>query len=289
MTRVADVRAELSKRFEAAGVPMPFLEADRIIGGILGVSRASLYAHPERGISFPIESRIRESASRRISGEPLSYILGDAIFLGRRFIVGGSVLIPRTETEILAEIASGLLTKDGAVFADWCTGSGCIAVTLLAERPSSRGYAADVSAGALDTARRSAALHGVESRIEFIQCEDPDGAEGIIPRDSLDLVVMNPPYIPSETIKTLEVQVRDYEPRLALDGGPDGLDVFRKLLPGIPGLMKPGAPLAAETGGGGQLRELRALAERTAPDLEFVNILPDHRSIDRFMLWRKRV
>ncbi|MDR3281293.1 MAG: peptide chain release factor N(5)-glutamine methyltransferase [Synergistaceae bacterium] len=288
MEDVASIRASIAAKLGDAGAPSPFLEADRIICRVLGAPRSSLHAHPEREPSSGQRERIVSLAARRASGEPMAYILGDAIFCGMRFLVDERALIPRTETETLTELADELLKVSGGPFADWCTGSGCIAVTLLVCNESSSAYAVDVSDAALAVARRNAALHGVERRVTFLECASPS-SDGPIPPASLGLVVTNPPYIPTATIETLETQVKDHEPRAALDGGRDGLNVYRTLFAGIPPLMKPGAPLIAETGGGAQIDELASCARALAPCLSLDKIFPDHRGIDRFMLWRKRV
>ncbi|MCL2684356.1 MAG: peptide chain release factor N(5)-glutamine methyltransferase, partial [Synergistaceae bacterium] len=146
-------------------VAMARLEADRILCFKLGLSRASLMAHPDSEVSSADFSRLVDLSRRRASGEPLAYILNDAIFCGRNFFVDSRVLIPRTETEILTGIADSLLKNlpDG-VFADWCTGSGCICVTLLAQNPGCRAYAADISNDVLDVASINARRYSVCGR-----------------------------------------------------------------------------------------------------------------------------
>jgi release factor glutamine methyltransferase len=268
-------------------VTLPGLEADRIICFELGLSRASLMTHPDTGISDADFSRLIDLSRRRASGEPLAYILNDAIFCGRNFFVDNRVLIPRPETEILTGIADDLL-KDipSGVFADWCAGSGCICVTLLAQNSGCRAYAADISDDALEVVRINAMRHSVSDRLTFVQCPNPLEAEAI-PPSSLDMIVVNPPYIPSREIGSLERQVRDYEPALALDGGNDGLDIFRLLLPDLPRLMKPGGLLLCETGGDTQAGETVRLAKDVSPELSFDSIFNDHRGICRYIMWRK--
>jgi len=272
-------------------------EADQIICAVTSSPRASIHAHPEAYVSRENYLSILELARRRLLGEPLAYVLGDAFFCGRRFTAGRGALIPRPETEILTWAADEIMkkTQDGGreSFADWCTGSGCIAITLLLENPCWTCFAVDSSADALLVARENAAAHGVDDRINFILCETPRGS-GITP-ESLGFVTTNPPYIPTNDIASLETQVRDYEPQEALDGGPDGLRAYRMLLSGLPRLMKPGASLLLETGGDEQSREVRLLAhdmtEQPASGgmIEFIKIFPDHRGIGRFMLWKKRI
>jgi release factor glutamine methyltransferase len=270
-----------------AGVFMPELEADRIICHVTGLPRASLLAHPELELSGRDLRRIARLGGRRASGEPLAYVLEDAIFCGRSYFVDKRVLVPRPETEILAGLAGEFLKRNPkGVFADWCTGSGCIAVTLLAENSECRAYAVDSSGDALAVAKRNAAMYAVGGRVTFVMCANPLDQRFIEP-GSLDLVVANPPYIPSGALEALEPQVREHEPVAALDGGADGLDVFRALLRGVPRLMRHGAPLLVETGGGSQIEAIIDAAASLAPELSFENVFCDHREIVRFMLWHK--
>jgi release factor glutamine methyltransferase len=270
-------------------VSEPFLEADRIVCGVLGLSRAAVHAHPEMPVTREDLAIVTELAVRRAAGEPMAHLLGEALFCGRPFAINGGALIPRTETEILASMAGDFLKSlpGPAVFADWCTGSGCIAITLLQECPSGFAYAVDSSGDALELARRNAAALGVEDRVKFLLLGDPSEAEGLIAPESLDMIVSNPPYIPTADIEGLEIQVRDYEPVEALDGGADGLDVYRLLLPVLPRYMRHGAPLFMETGGGDQVGRIKSLGEEISRNLEYCDVLPDHRSIERFMRWRK--
>lgn len=276
-----------------AGVPDAGFEADQIICRETGTSRASLHAHPEATVSCEALSRARDLAARRARGEPLAYVLGSALFCGREFSVTDT-LIPRPETEILTSIAGDLLKTRGPrdrLFADWCAGSGCIAVTLLLENPGWSCIAVDSSADALITAAQNAARHGVAGRMTQMLCRSPEES-GVAP-ESLSLVVSNPPYIPTRDITFLESQVRDFEPIEALDGGPDGLNVYRTLLRGIPRLMAPGARLLLETGGGDQVDNVVWLGHELwgGPDgpgrLEFIGKFSDHRGIGRFILLQK--
>ncbi|MDR3165195.1 MAG: peptide chain release factor N(5)-glutamine methyltransferase [Synergistaceae bacterium] len=283
---VSSLRALLRQVMSDGRVQSPNLEADRIICGVLEVSRAWLLSRPRAELSDEKRGLALELARRRAGGEPLAYVLGDAVFRGRKFLVDRRTLIPRPETEMLTELADGFLKKTSrGAFADWCAGSGCIAVTLCADNPDFAAFAVDSSHAALASARSNAELHGVADRITFIECEDPVAAS--IKPESLDMAIANPPYIPSSAIGMLESQVRDYEPREALDGGGDGLCVYRLLLRGLPRFLKPGAPLFFETGGGGQVGEVAEIAAREAPSLRLEKVLKDHREITRFMLWRK--
>jgi release factor glutamine methyltransferase len=251
----------------------------------MGVRRAWLHAHPEAAVSEEKQNAIMEMTDRRVSGEPLAYVMGNAIFLERTFITTPEVLIPRPETEILTGIASDLMkraaTRGERYFADWCTGSGCIAITLVLENPDWHCWAADKSAEAIEIARRNAAVYGVEDRINFIICDSPSCAKRLIPPRSLDFIVSNPPYIPAGDISSLEDQVAMHEPRMALDGGENGLDIYRLLLSELPAFMKPGAGLLFETGGAEQTDRVARLAEGS---FELAGKFEDHREISRFVL-----
>jgi release factor glutamine methyltransferase len=283
---VSSLRALLRRVLSDGGAQPQNLEADRIICGVLGVSRAWLLSRPREELPDEKRGLALELACRRANGEPLAYLLGDAIFCGRKFFVDRSTLIPRPETEMLTGLADVFLKKIGmGAFADWCAGSGCVAVTLCADNPGFTAFAVDSSPAALEAACRNAEFHGVEDRMTFIECGDPSAAS--IKPESLDMAIANPPYIPSGAIETLEPQVRDYEPREALDGGADGLCVYRLLLRGLPRFLKPGAALFFETGGFEQPGEIAEIAAREAPSLSLEKISRDHVEIERFMLWRK--
>ena len=163
--------------------------------------------------------KIEAVISRRVSGEPLQYILGVADFYGRDFAVGPGVLIPRHDTETLIDGVKKVFAHDEAFrFLDWGTGSGCLAVTILLEFPNASGAAVDVSGEALSYARENAERWGVVDRAEF----GDNGGE-------FALIVSNPPYIPSCEIAGLQREIRDFEPTLALDGGHDGMRYYREL------------------------------------------------------------
>ena len=169
---------------------------------------------------------------RRGNREPLQHIIGSTSFCGLEMIVTPDVLIPRPETELLAEMAWGHIETLTAAAAgpvrvlDFGTGSGCLIVAILARCAAARGWALDVSEAALQIARRNASHHLVADRLEFLL---GDGFETLVGIEPFDLIVSNPPYVPSGEIETLAPEVRNHDPRRALDGGPDGLHFFRRL------------------------------------------------------------
>lgn len=194
----------------------------------------------------PEPARFRACLARRAAREPLQYIEGTAEFLGRAFRVTPDVLVPRPETELLVRRALAFLTASagGARALDLGTGSGAIAVSAAAEAPGSAWIASDLSAGALAVARDNAARHAVSGAVRFVQ-----GDLAAPFADALfDCVVANPPYVASTEIPSLAPEIRDWEPRLALDGGPDGLDFYRRIGREVPRVLCPGGRLLVEVG-----------------------------------------
>lgn len=274
------LRTAMATFFSDAGIFQPHLEVDRIVCHVLGIARPALHAYPDRTIYGDDFARAMELLVRRAAGEPLAHLLGSALFCGLEFEVNRHTLIPRTETEILVSHVDDWIKQVGTtgLFADWCTGSGCIATALLVRNPGWHAVAVDISEDALFVAQRNARRHGVVDRIRFLSGASPEAVADFISPQSLDVVVANPPYITSEEIAQLETQVRDYEPRIALDGGTDGLDVYRLLLAGLPALVRPGGRFFVETAGEAQVCEIAAVAGA------FVccGSLPDHLGRERF-------
>ncbi len=202
------------------------------------------------------QQQFDEYVARRKTGEPLQYILGSCDFFGLEFKVNSAVLVPRPETEILVEEA--LRQFKGSAILDIGTGSGNIAVTLAKHLPQARVTAIDISDKALEVARENAVAHGVADRIDFVRA---DILQGFAPGQAFDLVVSNPPYIPSGQIAFLPADVQK-EPRMALDGGEDGLKFCRALIKSSPPLLRKGGCLMMEFGDG-QGSTLRALCEQT--------------------------
>jgi release factor glutamine methyltransferase len=235
VTAVRDLLRHATQELRRAGVATARLDAELLLASALGTGRAGVLARLAEGIGPAEERAFRRLLERRVRREPVAYILGHREFRGRDFAVTPDVLIPRPETELLVERALELATGSG-VAVDVGTGSGCVAVTLAAERPGLRVYATDTSPAALALARRNARRHGVEDRIALL----PGSLLAPVP-ERATLALANLPYVPSGEIATLEPDVRAWEPRAALDGGEDGLDLVRALLPQLPGKTEPGA------------------------------------------------
>ena len=218
----------------------PRLEAEVLLGHVMGVSRATLLAHPERLVTSDQESRYTELIARRAAHYPLPYLTGRSEFYGLDFLVTPEVLIPRPETELLVDLA---LARRPASVVDVGTGSGCVAIALAVHLPRALVYAIDASAAALAVARLNADRHGVAGRVQLM------AGDLLTPRPRLvDLIVSNPPYVAADEWAALPVSVRDHEPRLALDGGTDGLVIIQRLLSEAPAVLRPGGVLLIEIG-----------------------------------------
>ena len=230
-----------------AGTEAPAVVAALLICHVLGIDKVTLVAHSEEEVPPEAEKKLEALVKRRLAGEPVAYLTGRREFYGRDFLVDSSTLITRPETEHLVEAALEFF-RDGETirFLDLGTGSGCIAVTLAAERPLWKGTAVDISSGALAVAKRNAEANGVSGALEFLQ------ADFTLPlplaAGSFDLVVSNPPYISEEEYAGLDPGVRNFEPRSALVPGPEGLEHPRAVEAAARALLKEGGLLLMEHG-----------------------------------------
>jgi release factor glutamine methyltransferase len=255
----AEALAWLAETFDEAGLEEPKREARLALCEAGGLQPAALIAAPETALGEPAASRLAELAARRAAGEPLSKIAGRREFWGLTLTVSPDVLDPRPETETLVETALkviGARRRDRLRILDLGIGSGAILCALLTEWPAARGLGVDASAAAVAIARRNVESCGLAARAEVRLGSWTDGIEG-----PFDLVVSNPPYIPSAEIDGLAREVRAFDPRLALDGGADGLDAYRAILPASVGLLAPRGRLIVEVGAG-QGGEVLGLAAR---------------------------
>jgi release factor glutamine methyltransferase len=268
-------------RLEAAGVPGPVIDARVLVEAACGVTRADIVGDPHRELSAGQVERLDAYLERRIRREPVSHILGRKGFWNIMLGVTADVLTPRPETEVIVDHALRLF-PEGRPFRilDLGVGSGAILLAILAERPAARGLGIDVSEEALAVARDNAARLGLADRIALLRGDWSGGLAG----SEFDLVVSNPPYIASPVIETLDPEVRDYEPRIALDGGPDGLEAYRQLAPEILRMLRPGGRFLVEIG-----YDQRAAAEslfRAAGAME-VETLQDLSTHDRVVTGMK--
>ncbi|MUT65104.1 peptide chain release factor N(5)-glutamine methyltransferase [Paenibacillus sp. NEAU-GSW1] len=267
--------------------------AERLLLHVLGIERSALLRDwAERFPSEKAEAWM-DAVRRKAAGEPVQYIIGEQWFYGRPFAVTPAVLIPRPETELLVEAvleaADALWPPEGAAaptVLDVGTGSGAIAVTLAAQRPGWRVNASDLSPDALAVARANAVRHEAADRISFVQGDllapFAVGAEGASAGLAADVLVSNPPYIPADDLAGLQREVRDFEPRLALDGGADGLDPYRRMAEQLPLLRQTPRIVGFELGMG-QARDVAALLEAFGAWDE-VRIINDYAGIERHVL-----
>jgi release factor glutamine methyltransferase len=281
--RIAAVRRALAARFRAGGIDSPDLDARLLLGHVLGLDHAGLVHDGERALGDAEIAGIEALAARRLTGEPVARITGVKEFWGLPFQVTPAVLVPRPDTETVVETALALIDRDSARsrhlriadlrIADLGTGSGAILIALLHELPNACGIGTDCDAAALATARANAGSLGVAARAAFIACDF-----GAALRGSLDLVVANPPYVATEEIAALAPDVRDFDPRAALDGGPDGLAAYRTIMRDARRLLAPRGHLVMEVGAG-QSEAVAALA--AAAGLGSIAIAPDLAGIPR--------
>ena len=232
-------------RLEAAGLAGPVIDARLLVEAAADATRADIVTDPYRPLSPEQEARLEDYLARRERREPVSHILGRKGFWKIMLRVTADVLTPRPDTETVVEVA----LRDFPEHAPWSVldlgvGSGAILLALLAERPAARGLGVDVSEDALAVARDNAAALGLAGRTALLRGDWTAGLDS----DAFDLVVANPPYIATDVIPTLEPEVRDHEPRLALEGGGDGLDAYRILAPEILRVLKPGGRFVVEIG-----------------------------------------
>ena len=243
----ASLLAEGTRRLVLAGLDCARQDALRLMAQALGIDRLAVYVEPRRPVDARAAASFKALVDRRAAHEPVQHILGYEEFRGLRISVTPDVLIPRPETEGLVERALELLAdRPGALVADIGTGSGVIACALAASRPDLEVLAVDQSLGALAVASDNVRALGLASRVRLL-AGDLFGPLASL-AGSLDMVVANPPYCPTGIIPTLPAEVERFEPRLALDGGPDGMRVLRRIITEAPRFLRPGAWLLMEIG-----------------------------------------
>ncbi len=264
----------------AAGIASPGREAALLLGALLDLSEVQIRARDDQPVAEAVAARYAALLARRAAGEPMAYLLGRREFFGREFAVDERVLIPRPETELLVEIALAADLPETAAVLDIGTGSGCLALTLAAERPHWRVLATDLSLAALACARTNAQRLGLGGRVEFVAAD----LATPLALAAFDLVVANPPYIDPLEPALAALDVRTYEPHLALFAAERGLAVLARLFGLAEGLHED-ALLACEIGFG-QLDAVLDLAGE-CPGLELVEIRSDLAGIARDVVFRR--
>jgi len=248
-TTYNDLYLDIRQRLILNGISQPSLEAREIVTFIAGKTREEFYRDARIYVSDNVYRGAYELLERRLKGEPLAYIIGEWEFMGIPLDIDPNVLIPRADTELLAECAIKWLKERGeSRVLDLCAGSGCIGIAIALNCPSGRVILADISPKALAVARRNIRRHDLSARVACVQADA--SKPGSITLGTFDIIVSNPPYIPSSDIMDLDPSVRNYEPRLALDGGEDGLDFYRSIATGYFPLLKRGGALMLECGFG---------------------------------------
>jgi len=277
----AEALKSLRQTLSEAGFETAALDARLLLLSVLDIPAMELITHPDIPLAPGESERLAAAARRRLAHEPVARIVGEREFWGLPFALSPETLVPRPDTETVVETALGLLPDRQAplLMADFGTGSGCLLVALLHELPRAVGLGVDLSLGALETARRNAQANGVGERSLFALSHWADAIAG-----RFDLIVSNPPYIASPVIPTLDREVRDHDPLLALDGGPDGLEPYRILLGEAKRLLIPHGLLVVEIGYD-QAEDLRSLA--AAQGLEILKVAHDLSDTPRCVAMRR--
>lgn len=272
--KIADALKKASDRLQAAGVADHRREASSLLEFVLQERSAYLISHSEDQLAANQKMIFDACVRRRTNREPLQYITGRQEFWGLEFEVTQDVLIPRPETEILVEAAVAMLSKfDSPRFCEVGVGSGCISVSMLHSIKGATAVATDVSTPSLQVARRNAKKHGVDTRIDIIEADLFDSLD-----ERFDVIVSNPPYVPESEIADLQPEVRDYEPRRALTGGADGLDVVRRIATESPRRLRACGVLFIEIGYDQAERVANLFDKSVWGEIEF---LRDLQSIER--------
>lgn len=261
----------------------PRRSAEWLLSSATGLSRVALYAYHDRPLSVDERSRYRELVTRRAHGMPLQYVTGEMPFRHLVIHVEPGVFIPRPETEVLVDVVLEHI-KDipEPRVIDLCTGSGCVAVSIASEHPGARVWAVDADDNAVATARRNTLHARVSEGVQVLHGDlfDPLPQELL---GTVDFIVSNPPYIPSADLPDLPSEVLGFEPRAALDGGPDGLVVFRRIASAASAWLAPGGGVALELDAG----RVAAAALELERDFEGVTVRKDLTERDRVVYGRK--
>lgn len=264
-----------------ACVPSPFMEAEIILGHIILKDSLYIKTHPDLTLTEETEKLAYSLCQRRAKGEPVAYITGTKEFMSLEFEVNSNVLIPRPDTEIITEYIIEKYRNRAPKILDLCTGSGAIAISLAKYIVNSQITATDISKDALEVAKRNAKKHNVDQRIDFLV---KDALKDYEFSDKFDIVVSNPPYIETSVISSLMKDVSEYEPKLALDGGEDGLIFYKKTVNNIRKILKPGGELVFEIG----YNQGKSVSEIMEKDFSFVQVSKDFGNNDRMVTGQLR-
>lgn len=254
-------------------------EAEQIVMKALDIDRTQLLINGKKTAGKNDINAVNEMLVRRKNGEPLQYILGECEFMSLPFYVESGVLIPRADTETLVETVIEEAKSDAKIL-DICSGSGCIGISLAHYIKDATVTMLDISDKAMNVSEKNIALNGVQDRVTVIKCDILNE----IPQGEYDVIVSNPPYIETAVIDKLQTEVKDYEPRLALDGGGDGLVFYRRITDTAPQMLNENGILALEIG----FDQGKSVSELMKKNFEDIKVTKDLAGNDRVVIGRKR-
>ena len=271
---------DIRQQLRAAGIEAATLEARELVCFATGKSREQLYRDGALYASPELERRTRELVARHLAGEPVAYLIGEWEFYGLPLDISSEVLIPRPDTEVLAEQAIAYIKTLGECrVLDLCAGSGCIGLAVAANAPQARVVLGEWSDGALKICRQNIRRNGLTGRVVPIQADARERPEKSL--GDFQCIISNPPYIPHGDISGLDASVRDYEPHLALDGGEDGLDFYRAIAEKWKEALNVGGRLYFEVGIGQADSVLRIMRAQGFGDRKSTRLNSSHRSLSR--------
>jgi len=286
MYTIKELLQHAAETLKNAGIETPVIEAGVMLCHVLKCNRAYLISHNDRALAEHELEEFKKLLKGRTEKIPLQYLLGETEFMSLSFRVSPAVLIPRQDTEVLVEKCIELVKEQKGKklrVLDMCTGSGCIAVSIAYYCPEVRVTACDISKAALDIAKINARQAGVQNRVEF--CSG-DLFEALNNQESherkFDIIVSNPPYIETDTVEQLQSEVRDHEPYMALDGGADGLDFYRRIVKESPRYLTAGGYLALEIG----YNQGNSVSRLMEGDFEDITVYKDYGGNNRVVVGR---
>ncbi len=278
MPKIPEMIKNAAEILSRSGIAEPNREARSLLALALKKDRTFLIAHPEYELSIKEEKIFRKFIERRARREPFQHIAGRQEFWGLDFFVNGDAMIPRPETELIVEAGIEILQNlDNPHFCEIGTGSGCITVSILHSLKKATAVGLDISAKALQVTEKNAGTHNVSERLE-VKISDVFGA--LEKGEKFDLIVSNPPYVPSEDVPTLQAEVRDFDPIIALTDGKDGLSIIRKIIEDAPEFLKPDGFLLMEMGFNQSTKVREMFSREIWSQIEF---LPDLQGIPRMV------
>ena len=274
---ISEILKTASEVLQLNGISQPHRESASLLAFTLEKDKTFVIAHPEYELSGEEEKRFQKFLLRRAKHEPFQYITGKQEFYGLDFTVTKDVLIPRPETELIVENAIEILRgKKNAKFCEIGIGSGCISVSILREVKTAKAIGSDISEKALEIARKNAEAHKVSDRVELKISDVFEVLRG----EKFDLIVSNPPYVPSEDVETLQAEVRNFEPLLSLTDGKDGFSIIEKMIDDAPKFLKENGFLLMEIG----FNQAAKVREMFSPEIwRRIDILPDLQGVPRMI------